>query len=109
MNNSWILLVIAGLLEVCWALGLKATQGFTRLWPSVFTGAALIGSMWLLALAVRNLPIGTAYAVWVGIGAAGAALASVVFLGETMTLGRAIFLGLLVVSIIGLKLTSPAH
>jgi len=108
MNNSWILLVIAGLLEVCWALGLKSTHGFTRLWPSVFTGAALIGSMWLLALAVRNLPIGTAYAVWVGIGAAGAAIASVVFLGESMSLGRALFLALLVISIIGLKMTSPA-
>lgn len=109
MNNSWILLVIAGLLEVCWAVGLKSTQGFTRLVPSIFVGAALVASMWLLALAVRNLPIGTAYAVWVGIGAAGAAIASVVFLGESMSLGRALFLALLVISIIGLKMTSPGH
>ena len=107
--NSWILIVIAGLLEVCWALGLKSTHGFTRLGPSVLVGAALIASLWLLALAVRNLPIGTAYAVWVGIGVAGAALASVTFLGETISLSRALFLGLLLVAIVGLKLTSPAH
>ena len=107
--NSWILVVLAGLLEVCWALGLKSTHGFTRLWPSVFVGAALIASLWLLALAVRNLPIGTAYAVWVGIGVAGAAAAAVVFLGESMSPGRALFLGLLVISIIGLKMTSPVH
>ena len=107
--NSWILLVLAGLLEICWAVGLKYTEGFTRLVPSLLVGAALAGSMWLLALAVRTLPIGTAYAVWVGIGAAGAAIAATVFLGETMTPMRALFLGLLVVSIIGLKLTSTTH
>lgn len=104
--NPWLLLVLAGLLEICWALGLKSTEGFTKLWPSVFVGGALIASLVLLAIAVKNLPIGTAYAVWVGIGAAGAAVASVAFLGETMTLGRAIFLGLLVISIVGLKFTS---
>jgi quaternary ammonium compound-resistance protein SugE len=109
MNHCWILLVIAGLLEVCWALGLKSTHGFTRLWPSVWVGLALAGSMWLLALAAKHLPIGTAYAVWVGIGVAGAALVSVTFMGEAITPARAFFLGLLVVAIIGLKLSSPAH
>ncbi|WP_367870181.1 multidrug efflux SMR transporter [Luteolibacter sp. Populi] len=107
--NSWILLILAGLLEVCWALGLKSTHGFTRLWPSLFVGVALVGSMWLLALAVRTLPIGTAYAVWVGIGVAGAALVSVTALGEAITPARALFLGLLLVAIIGLKMTSPDH
>ncbi len=106
--NSWLLLVLAGLLEVCWALGLKSTHGFTRLWPSLWVGGALVASLVLLSIAVKNLPIGTAYAVWVGIGAAGAAVASVAFMGETMTPARALFLGLLVVSIIGLKFTS-AH
>ncbi len=106
--NSWLLLVLAGLLEVCWALGLKSTHGFTRLWPSLWVGGALVASLVLLSIAVKNLPIGTAYAVWVGIGAAGAALASVAFMGETMTPARALFLGLLIVSIIGLKFTS-AH
>lgn len=104
--NPWLLLVLAGLLEICWALGLKSTEGFTKLWPSLFVGSALVASLVLLAIAVKNLPIGTAYAVWVGIGAAGAAVASVAFLGETMSLGRALFLVLLVVSIVGLKYTS---
>lgn len=107
--NPWILLVLAGLLEVCWAVGLKFTEGFTRLVPSLLVGAALAGSMWLLALAVRTLPIGTAYAIWVGIGAAGAAIAAVIFLGESMTPSRALFLGLLLIAIVGLKLTSTAQ
>jgi len=107
--NSWLLLVLAGLLEICWALGLKSTHGFTRLWPSLFVGSALVASLLLLAIAVKNLPIGTAYAVWVGIGAAGAALAAVVFQGEGMTPARALFLGLLIIAIIGLKWTSSAH
>jgi len=107
--NSWILLVLAGLLEICWAVGLKSTEGFTRLWPSVFVGSALVASLMLLSLAVKNLPVGTAYAVWVGIGAAGAAIAAVFVHGETMTLARATFLGLLVVAIVGLKFTSTAH
>jgi len=107
--NSWILLVLAGLLEICWALGLKSTDGFTRLWPSVFVGGSLVASLVLLSIAVKQLPIGTAYAVWVGIGAAGAAIAAVFLNGETMTPARALFLGLLLVAIIGLKLTSTAH
>ena len=107
--NSWILVIIAGLLEVCWALGLKSTQGFTRLWPSLSVVAMLVASLWLLALAVRQLPIGTAYAVWVGIGAAGAALAAVFLHGEILTPTRAFFLVLLLVAVIGLKASAASH
>ena len=103
---AWFILVLAGLLEIGWAVGLKYTQGFTKLWPSAFTIAAIIVSMYLLGVAARTLPIGTAYAVWVGIGAAGTALLGVVLLGEPLPPGRLLFLVLLVVSIIGLKLTS---
>ncbi|MCW1883802.1 SMR family transporter [Luteolibacter flavescens] len=107
--NSWTLLILAGLLEICWAVGLKSTHGFTKLWPSVFVGSAVIASFVLLSLAMKQLPVGTAYAVWVGIGAAGAAIVAVFIHGEAMTPARALFLGLLVVAIIGLKMTSTAH
>ena len=103
---AWILLVVAGLLETCWAVGLKYTQGFTRLWPSLFVVVTLAGSMVLLATAMRTLPTGTAYAVWVGIGALGAAVLGIVLFREPATAGRLFFLALLLVSIIGLKLTS---
>lgn len=106
--NAWLLLIVAGLLEVCWASSLKATAGFTRLWPTLFFVATLGGSMVLLSLAVKNLPVGTAYAVWVGIGAAGTAIAALFLHGETMTLPRGLFLALLIVSIVGLKVTTPA-
>ncbi len=104
--NSWFLLVIAGLLEVCWASALKSTAGFTRLWPTLFFAVTLAGSMYLLSLAVKNLPVGTAYAVWVGIGAAGTAIFAMLFHGEAMTVARVAFLSLLIVSIIGLKMTT---
>lgn len=104
--KSWLILIAAGLLEVCWASSLKATAGFTRLWPTLFFLGTLSASMYLLALATRSLPVGTAYAVWVGIGAAGTAIAALFLHGETMTLGRGCFLALLIVSIVGLKLTS---
>lgn len=104
----WLVLLLAGLLEVVWALGLKATDGFTKLGPSVLTGTAIVASMVLLAQAARTLPIGTAYAVWVGIGAAGAAIGGVVLYEEAMPPLRAAFLGLLVLSIVGLNLTTPA-
>ena len=104
----WLLLLLAGLLEVVWALGLKATDGFTKFWPSLLTGTAIVASMVLLGQAARTLPIGTAYAIWVGIGAAGAAIGGMVLYGEAMPPMRAVFLGLLVVSIVGLKLTTPA-
>lgn len=107
--SPWFYLVTAGLLEVCWATGLKYTDGFTRPIPTLFTVAAIIASMWMLGLASREMPIGTAYAVWVGIGATGAALLGSVVFREPLTAGRMVFLGLLVVSIIGLKLTAPPH
>lgn len=104
--RSWILLVIAGLLETGWAIGLKYTEGFTRPVPSVLTGLAIVASMLLLGIAARDLPIGTAYAVWVGIGAFGAAVLGIVLFGEPATAARLGFLGLLVISILGLKLTA---
>jgi quaternary ammonium compound-resistance protein SugE len=103
---SWILLIVAGLLEACWAVGLKYTHGFTRPVPSLLVALAIIGSMVLLALAVRDLPIGPAYAVWVGIGIVGAVLAQVAIFGQPLRVAQIFFLMLLLVSIVGLKLTS---
>ena len=102
--SSWSLLVAAGVLEVAWAIGLKFAEGFTRLWPSLGTAAAMIASMYLLALAARDLPIGTAYAVWTGIGAAGTAILGMVFLGEPGTGLRLACIGLIVLGVVGLKL-----
>lgn len=107
--KSWFILIVAGLLEVCWASSLKSTEGLTRLWPTVFFVTTLSASMFLLALAVKHIPVGTAYAVWVGIGAAGTAIAAIVLHGETLSPGRGLFLALLIVSIVGLKLTTPTH
>lgn len=104
--TAWVTLVLAGLLEVAWAIGLKYTQGFTRLGPSVFTLVSLAGSMYLLARATRILPIGTAYAVWVGIGALGAAIIGILVLNESASPARIVFLTLLLISIIGLKATA---
>jgi quaternary ammonium compound-resistance protein SugE len=106
---GWVYLVVAGLLEVVWAFGLKQTQGFTRLGWSALTVSALVASIVLLAQAVRTLPIGTAYAVWVGIGALGTAAVAVAFLREPLTFGRAAFLLMLLVSIVGLKLTTATE
>ncbi|MET9156056.1 quaternary ammonium compound efflux SMR transporter SugE [Streptomyces griseoflavus] len=103
---AWVLLVVAGLLEVGWAIGLKYTEGFTRLVPSVLTGAGIVASMVLLSYAARTLPIGTAYGVWVGIGAAGAAVMGMLVLGEPVTAARVFFISLLVVAVVGLKATS---
>jgi len=102
----WILLLIAGLLEIVWAMGLKSTEGFTRLWPSVGTIVALILSIGLLGLAAKSLPIGTAYAVWTGIGAVGTVLCGIVLLGDPATLPRLLCLGLIVAGILGLKVLS---
>lgn len=102
---NWVLLVIAGLLETVWAVGLKYTDGFTRPLPTVITVVAMIASMGLLGIAVKDLPIGTAYGVWVGIGAAGAAIFGVWLLGEPVTPARVFFVVLLLVSIVGLKVT----
>lgn len=104
----WIELIVAGLLEVAWSVGLKHTHGFTRLVPSLLVALAIIGSMLLLGRATRMLPIGTAYAIWVGIGVIGAAIGGTLLFGEAMPPRRAFFLVLLVVAIVGLKLTAPA-
>ena len=106
---AWFLLIVAGLLETGWAIGLKYTNGFTRPLPSILTVAGIVGSMLLLGLATKSLPIGTAYSVWVGIGALGAGVLGILLLGEPATPGRLFFLSLLLVSVVGLKLTSPAH
>ncbi|MCU6303915.1 quaternary ammonium compound efflux SMR transporter SugE [Enterobacter cloacae] len=103
---SWIILVIAGLLEVVWAIGLKYTHGFTRLTPSVITVTAMIVSIVLLSWAMRSLPVGTAYAVWTGIGAVGAAITGILLLGESASLARIVSLALIVCGIIGLKLSA---
>ncbi|MBC8747955.1 MULTISPECIES: quaternary ammonium compound efflux SMR transporter SugE [Paraburkholderia] len=103
---SWFLLLIAGLLEVAWAAGLKTSGGFTRLWPSVFTVVTALGSFVLLALAMRQLPLGTAYAVWTGIGAVGAFIFGVVMMGEAVTVARVASASLIVIGLVGLKLSS---
>jgi len=104
----WLILILAGLLEVTWAIGLKYTDGFTRLWPSVVTVAALIASVYLLAVAAKSIPIGTAYAVWTGIGALGAVILGILLFKEPATALRIIFLCTLLGSIVGLKLTARA-
>ncbi len=103
---SWSILFLAGLFEVVWAVGLKYTEGFTRLWPSVGTVAAMALSFYLLAVAMRSLPLGTAYAVWVGIGAIGTAILGIVLFNEPASAGRLLSLGLILAGIIGLKLAS---
>ena len=103
---AWIILFIAGILEAAWAVGLKYTDGFTRPIPSVLTIAGIIVSLFMLSIAARTLPIGTAYGVWVGIGAAGAATLGILLLGEPANPGRLFFLGLLLVAIVGLKMTT---
>ncbi|ALK96920.1 molecular chaperone [Massilia sp. WF1] len=105
---SWAYLVIAGLLEVAWAVGLKYTAGFSRLWPSVFTLATMAGSVGMLGLALRTLPLGTAYAVWTGIGTVGTAVFGMLMLGEPAGALRLLSIGLIVAGIVGLKLLAPA-
>jgi len=102
----WIVLFVAGLFEVAWAIGLKYTEGFSKLWPSVFTIVCMIISMGLLAYAVKNLPIGTAYAIWTGIGAVGTAILGIILFNESKELVRIFFIFLIVVGIIGLKIFS---
>jgi quaternary ammonium compound-resistance protein SugE len=102
----WFYLLIAGLLEVAWATGLKSSEGFTRLGWSVFTIVTALGSFWLLALAMRQLPLGTAYAVWTGIGAVGAFVLGIVMMGEAVTVARVLSALLIVAGLIGLKLSS---
>lgn len=103
---AWLTLLVAGLFEVGWAIGLKYTDGFTRLWPTVGTLAAMAISLGLLGLAMKTLPVGTSYAVWVGVGAVGTAILGIVLLGEPANAGRLISLGLIVAGIVGLKLST---
>ena len=103
---NWIYLVIAGLLEIGWAIGLKYTEGWTRLLPSLLTAAMMIASFYFLSLAVKTLPIGTAYAVWTGIGTVGAAILGMVIFGESREAGKIICILLIVAGIAGLKLTA---
>jgi quaternary ammonium compound-resistance protein SugE len=104
---AWFVLVVAGILEIGWAVGLKYTDGFTRLWPTVATLSAMIASMALLGLAVRELPVGTAYAVWTGIGIVGTVLLGILLFGEPADLLRLLFISMIVAGIVGLKIVTP--
>jgi quaternary ammonium compound-resistance protein SugE len=103
---SWILLFIAGLFEVAWAIGLKYTDGFSRFWPSAGTVTAMVVSVLLLGLAMRELPVGTAYAVWTGIGAVGTVILGIVLFGDSASALRLVCVGLIIAGILGLKLVS---
>lgn len=105
---TWIILTIAGLFEVGWAIGLKYTAGFTRLWPTVGTLLSMIISLWLLGIAMKSLPVGTAYAVWVGVGAVGTVVLGIVLFGEPVNIARLISIVLIIAGIVGLKLATPA-
>lgn len=103
---TWIILICAGLFEVVWSVGLKYTEGFTRFTPSVITAVGMLISVWLLAIAMKTLPLGTAYAVWVGVGVIGAFIAGIVLFHETVTPMRIISVALIALGLIGLKLSS---
>ena len=103
---SWFILIIAGVFEVCWAVGLKYSNGFTKFWPSVFTVVSMVISMMLLAFAVKEIPLGTAYAVWTGIGAVGTAILGIFLFSESSELIRLFFIFLIVAGIAGLKIYS---
>lgn len=105
---NWIILIVAGLFEVGWAVGLKFTEGFTRPWPIVATVVSMAISLALLGIAMKSLPLGTAYAVWVGVGAVGTAALGIVLFGESANAMRMASLGLIVAGIVGLKLASPS-
>jgi quaternary ammonium compound-resistance protein SugE len=105
---AWFILFLAGLFETGWAIGLKYTEGFTRLWPTVWTIFAMIVSLWLLGIAVKTLPVGTAYSVWVGVGAVGTVVLGIVLLEEPANAARLISVGLIIAGIIGLKLATSA-
>ena len=104
---AWFILVLAGLFEVAWAIGLKYTEGFTRLWPTVGTVVAMIISLGLLGVAMKSLPVGTAYAIWVGVGAVGTVILGIVLFQEPMNALRMVSVGLIIAGLIGLKLATP--
>jgi quaternary ammonium compound-resistance protein SugE len=103
---AWLILVLAGLFEVAWAIGLKYTEGYTRLWPTVGTITAMVISVGLLGVAMKTLPVGTSYAVWVGVGAVGTAILGIVLFGESADAGRLVSLALILAGIVGLKLAA---
>ena len=105
---AWGMVIVAGLFEVGWAIGLKYTEGFTRLWPTVWTALSMIVSLWLLGIGMKTLPVGTAYSVWVGVGAVGTVILGIALLGEPANAPRLISAGFIVVGIVGLKLASPS-
>ncbi len=104
---AWVYLIVAGFFEIGWATGLKYTEGFTRLWPSLWTAASMALSVWLLAVALKTIPVGTGYAVWTGIGAAGTALAGMVLFGESREFIRIASIVVILAGILGLKLSTP--
>ena len=106
VGTAWMVLLVAGVLETAWAVGLKYTQGFARLWPSVGTGVAAVASMVLLAMAVKVIPVGTGYAVWTGIGAVGTAVIGMVWLGESRDVLRVLCLGLIIAGVLGMRFVS---
>ena len=103
---NWVILFVAGLFEIGWAIGLKYTEGFTRLWPTVGTVASMIVSLWLLGIAMKGLPVGTAYSVWVGVGSIGTVILGILLFGEPASVGRLISAALIIAGIIGLKLAA---
>ncbi len=105
---AWVILVLAGFFETGWAIGLKYTEGFTRLWPTVWTVLTMIISLWLLGIAMKTLPVGTAYSVWVGVGAVGTVILGIMLLEEPANAARLISVALIILGIIGLKLATPA-
>lgn len=105
---KWVILFLAGLFEIAWAIGLKYTDGFTRLWPTVWTVLSIIISLWLLGIAVKSLPIGTAYSIWVGVGAVGTVILGIVLFGEPANAFRLISVAFIIVGIIGLKIAAPS-
>ncbi len=105
---AWTILFIAGLFEIGWAIGLKYTEGFTRLWPTVWTAVAMLISLWLLGIAMKSLPVGTAYSVWVGVGAVGTVVLGIVLFGEPTNVLRLASVALIIAGIVGLKLASSA-
>lgn len=107
MANPWLVLIIAGFFEVGWAVGLKFTHGFTRFWPSVGTAASMALSLYLLGVALKSLPLGTAYTVWTGVGAIGTVLLGLLFLGEPADIKRLACIGMILAGIVGLRLASP--
>ena len=106
-GTAWLVLLVAGLCEIGWAVGLKYTEGFSRLWPSAVTLAAMVASVALLGWSLKALPLGTAYAVWTGIGAVGTAILGILLFGESREVARLVSIGLIVAGIVGLKLLTP--